>query len=253
MLKNRLLQYCFFGFSFIFIQPSQAKLFKNSYIQFQLPRKWACSLNHMVWVCRYKVSAPCKKSPRKSICKKQVKKSKEAVVVFTAKEAGEVDSLKSYFEVLKEARKVKKSSGQSSQSKVVHTKTVNIKGHKWVDGMHLGSEIPHYYTRYLATIKGNIAVLVTFSAHKLFYTGYSNQFFRAINSLDITTSRASGIRKNELGQKIFSRPFDIPDEIFNSENFQGDEDSRGGGDTFLFVLAVIMVLVGIYVWIKSKD
>ncbi len=242
---------CFFFFSFIVIQPAQAKLFKNSYIEFQLPHKWTCQLRNTVWVCRYKLSARCKKSTGK-VCRKQIRKSKEAVIIFTAREASQVDSLKVYFDTLKDFRKVKKSSGKSSQSKVIHIKTVNIKKHKWVDGMHQGSEIPHYYTRYLATVKGNIAVLVTFSAHKLFYTGYSNQFFRAINSLDIIASKASGIRKNELGQKILSRPPDIPDEIFQEASVEDAEGSGGSVSSLFFLLAIVMVIAGIYIWVRSN-
>ena len=52
--------------------------------------------------------------------------------------------------------------------------------------MHLGSEIPNYYTRYLAAVKGRVAVLVTFSAHKKYYTKYSGQFFEAIKTLRVT-------------------------------------------------------------------
>ena len=217
-----------------------------------MPHKWTCDLNQMVWVCRYKVSNHCKKNSHKKVCKRQIKKSKEAVIVFTAKEASEVDNLKTYFNVLREIRKVKKKSGQTSQSKVIHTKIVNIKNHKWVDGMHLGSEISHYYTRYLATIKGNIAILVTFSSHKLFYTKYSNQFFRAINSLDVIASKASGIHKNELGQKVFFRPLDIPDEIFEGEGIGENEGSNGRTDIFLFILAIIMVSIGVYIWIRGN-
>ena len=229
---------------------SHAKLFENSYIKFQLPYQWGCGLKNTVWVCRYKISTPCKKNPKRLICKKEIKKSKEAVIIFAAKEASKVDNLKTYFEILGKTRKVKKRSGQTVQSKVIHTKVVNIKQHKWVDGMHLGSEIPHYYTRYLATVKGNVAVLITFSSHKLFYTGYSNQFFRAINSLLITNSKVSKIQKNEIGQKVFSHPLDISHEIFEKE-LKGNGSSEGNTDTFLFLFAIIIASIGIYIWVKS--
>ncbi|RYZ85297.1 MAG: outer membrane protein assembly factor, partial [Proteobacteria bacterium] len=50
---------------------------------------------------------------------------------------------------------------------------------------HLSSEVQNYFTRYLASIKGRIAVLVTFSAHKQFYTKYSQDFFKAVSTLRV--------------------------------------------------------------------
>lgn len=53
----------------------------------------------------------------------------------------------------------------------------------------MGSEVPNYYTRYVATIKENkIAILVTFSAHKNFYPKYSQLFFDAISSLKVNAT-----------------------------------------------------------------
>ena len=58
--------------------------------------------------------------------------------------------------------------------------------------MHLGSEVPYYYTRYLATVKVQIAILVTFSAHQRYYTKYSNDFFKAILSLRVNAPNKIG-------------------------------------------------------------
>ena len=49
----------------------------------------------------------------------------------------------------------------SDLCEVVYTpKKYNINDHPWLDGLHLNSEIPGYYTRYLATIKDQLAILV---------------------------------------------------------------------------------------------
>src|SRR6185312_5686077 len=66
-----------------------------------------------------------------------------------------------------------------------------ISNQMWIDGMHLGSEVGPYFTRYLATIKDKIAILVTFSAHKEQYTKYSADFIKAIESLRVVATKDS--------------------------------------------------------------
>ena len=240
-------------------EQAAAKNFRNSYVSFELPSKWDCYLENTAWVCRYAISKSCI-GPKAStkLCAAQRKKTKEAIIILTAKEVGPKDSYQVYYNHLKKPRPIVTKQGRRSKSKIIHVKPVNIDKHKWVDGMHLGSEIPHYYTRYLATIKGNIAVLVTFSAHKLFYTKYSSQFFRAIKSLRVVATKASmssskGIRpKNsgQLGQNI------MPDGIIDdmSDNDFGDGEEEGGsGSNYLFLIAFLLAAVGIYIWFKRRN
>lgn len=124
--------------------------------------------------------------------------------------------------------------------------------------MHLGSEIPHYYTRYLATIKGNIAVLVTFSAHKLFYTKYSSDFFRAIKSMRVLATRAQSVRK-ELRPKNDTGTFGPGDisvgdiDVLGEDGEYGDGQKEGTGlDTYLLFGAAILALLGFFIWFKGR-
>ena len=255
MIKNRCLHRFLFLLVFLVLtRESSARFFKNSYIQFRLPHRWSCGLNNAVWICRYGISSHCQKNPGKPSCKIQIKKSKEAMAIFTAKEASSLDKLNSYLLAFKNPRKIKavKTSKKTSQSRVIHAKTVNIKNHKWVDAMHLGSEIPHYYTRYLGTVKGNVAVLVTLSSHKLFYTKYSGQFFNSVKSLEILTSNMDRVRKNELGQKVFSTPVEIPDELLNSTGGSMETgETKGDGSKVLFLLAIFLLVSGLFILFKS--
>src|SRR5690606_2019872 len=116
-------------------------------------------------------------------------KSKEAIIILTAKEVGPTDTFQAYTAHLKTARTLPGPRGNPAQSKVYQVTQRQISGHPWVDGMHMGSEVTSYYTRYLATIKDRIAILVTFSAHKAHYTKYSNDFLKAIQSLRVVTSK----------------------------------------------------------------
>ena len=148
---------------------AHAKAFRNAYVSFELPDSWNCTLEHTEWVCR----------------SDQQKEAREAIIILTAKEVGPTDSLAAYSQHLGTAQAVQ-AAGKNSLSRVVYQpKQVKINDHVWVDGLHMGSEIPNYFTRYLATIKDRIAVLVTFSAQNSVYTKYSQDFFKAVMSLRV--------------------------------------------------------------------
>ena len=124
--------------------------------------------------------------------------------------------------------------------------------------MHLGSEIPHYYTRYTVTIKGNIAVIVTFSAHKLFYTKYSSQFFRAIKSLRVVATKSSINRKEvrPRGNKgVLGDNLGLPNLIDDNNedgNFGDGESDSSSSSNILFLLAFLLAAVGVYIWFKRR-
>lgn len=155
---------------------AQAKQFKNAYISFEIPERWNCVLEATEWVCRSQETA----------------ESKEAIIVLTAKETGPSDSLQIYENHMKMPIKTTTKTGETVMSQVVSAPTQKrLNDLLWVDGFHMSSEIQNYYTRYIATIKEKIAVLVTFSAHKEFYTKYANDFFNAVNSLKVIATKNS--------------------------------------------------------------
>jgi len=130
-----------------------------------------------------------------------------------------------------------------------------ISNHQWVDGMDLGSEINSYYTRYLATIKDRLAVLITFSAHKEHYTKYSSDFLKAVESLRVVAAKdildekpntQTPVGGNEtIGTPILDIPMsggDLPPEP------AGGQDIK----TKLMALALLIGAVGFYLWRRKK-
>ena len=182
-----------------------AKRFSNSFISFELPPKWQCHAEGIEWVCQ--------------VLKKKGKQ--EAIIVFTAKVKGPSDSLSSYYYFLKTPKILKTKTGKKVPSKVISTRQVKINNHIWVDSMHTGSEVVSYITRYLGTVKNNVAILITFSAHKRLYAKYTFDFLNAIKSLRVTATN-SLLSKNKL-KKINTRPIDIVDDPFLA-NGPGDNE-----------------------------
>ncbi len=167
---NLMILVLFLGFSVL----SNAKMFRNAYLAFELPEGWNCNLEATEWLCR----------------NQEPKSSKEAIIIFTAKEVGPTDSLSIYEQTINIPRTVIDKTGKSVVSTVMmKAKQTKINDQLWVDGMQKGSEIPNYFTRYVATLKEKIAILVTFSAHADYFAKYSTDFFKAIQSLRVIASK----------------------------------------------------------------
>ncbi|MBY0313922.1 MAG: hypothetical protein K2Q26_00250 [Bdellovibrionales bacterium] len=226
------IKYIAFLVGLIFSFNAHAKLFSNSYVSFQLPPNWSCKVAGTEWVCRSSVGED----------------AKQAIIVLTAKEVGPNDNFAYYNQYLKSSKTPKNRDGTvATQSKIMHLKTVQIANHPWVDGLHLGSLLPNFYSRYLVTIKDKIAVLVTFNAKKEFYTKYSKHFFDAINSLRVTaTSGTAGKNIKSANESLGNLDIDAHME----DGDWGDEDPNAMGlanqkkTSNVWLYGVFLILVG---------
>ncbi len=220
---------------------AEATLFRSSYVSFELPAKWDCKLEQTEHVC-HASSAPGKQ---------------EAVIVLTAKEKGPSDSLSAYEAHLKAPRIIPDESGKAIQSKIIHVKKYLLNGHEWVDGFHENSEVFNYYTRYLATVKDHLGILVTFSAHKKNYSRYSQDFAKAITSLRVLSVASSmaappppiptagGGGGGTLGSGLTG--------ISEPEPIEAEPQTEGGsGTTFMALVLLILAIVGYLMLKKNK-
>ncbi|MBL7670192.1 MAG: hypothetical protein JNM39_06875 [Bdellovibrionaceae bacterium] len=220
---------------------SNAKVFRNAYISFEMPDTWKCVLEQTEWVCR---SDP----------EKFQKEAKEAIIILTAKEVGPTDSLLQYEQHLNAPISTVGRNGATSISKIQYkAKQVKINDQVWIDGLHLGSEVNSYFTRYMATVKDKIAVLVTFSAHTAFYAKYSNDFHKAIMSMRVIAT------KNMIASSGSSGSTPGGGDPFGTG---GGGEGMGpevmptpkGGNSLKTYLGIALLLgaIGIYLFMRSK-
>lgn len=230
-----------FLFNGLFPQTAQAKVWANAYLNFEIPDRWKCVLEQTEWVCR----------------SEDTKESREAVIILTAKEADSVmDTFQKYEEHLSKPITVPLRSGGTELSKVYKKpEYIQIQSQRWIDGFHLGSEVPNYFTRYLATIKESIAVLVTFSAHKDEYAKYSSDFTKAIQSLRVIASKslsASG-GGNGAGFRTQNDPLFGPGQALLPPEPTPNELPRKQGKGGLWTgLILILAAVGAYIFLKMR-
>lgn len=221
---------------------AHAKVFRNAYISFELPDSWKCNLEQTEWVCR----------------STQTKESKEAIIILTAKEVGPTDTFALYEAHLNSPIQSQVRGGGAGSKVVIKPKSYNINNQMWIDALHSSSEVPNYFTRYVATIKDKIAILVTFSAHKNYYTKYSKQFYDAILSMRVIASK-NLLAKPEMGtfrpgSETLGGPIGsaMPSDMMSMDDeFMGK--SKGGSKSiFLLLGALLLAVVGYIIYKRSK-
>ncbi len=230
-------------FLLIFCGAAHAKRFRNAYVSFELPPNWNCKLEGSEWVCENDFAG----------------KTKEAIIILTAKEVGPTDTLAAYLAHLQTPRVIPGRGGQPTKSQVIHVKERMIGNQMWIDGMHLGSEVGPYFTRYLSTIKEKIAILVTFSAHKEHYTKYSGDFIKAVESLRVVATkdslgeRGGGMAGSPGSVETIGAPIGQGISPYSNDGLpeEGSGKKKGGLLKWLF-LAAVLAGVGAYFYMKNN-
>ncbi len=235
----------FFVLPLFMLNISEARSFKNAYISFEIQDNWKCKTEQSEWVCR----------------SEDPQESKEAVIILTAKEAGIPDTFLAYNEHLSKPITLNLKTGGTMMSTItIPPREYPVGEQKWLDALHANSEVQNYYTRYLATIKDKIAILVTFSAHSKFYSKHSAHFMKTIQSLkviaakDLTSRPESGPLRgsNEmLGVGVGQA---MPADLLTSED--GTDSSaasskKGILDNGMFLGLILVILAALgYVGFK---
>lgn len=213
-----------------------AKTFTSQFSEFELPSGWDCALEGSEWVCQ---------SDDKD-------RKKEAIIILAAKYRGEQDSLDLYQAYLKQPKNFTLPGGktQISEAKSVAVKEIN--GHRWIDSLHLASEVPGFYTRYLATVKDSLGIAVTFSVAKDHYDSYQELFEKVVATLRVFDNKAAGAGQYTAKVEESSTMEDtaIIDPTQNNPNIavqkKGGNDG-GAGDTESILLVVGLLAVGFVV------
>ena len=221
---------------------AQAGKFANQFVEFELPPQWECVLEGAEWVCQ----------------SKNEMKKRDAIIVLAAKLKGEQDSLDQYLNYLKASKTYTSVQGKSVKSDPKYAKSVNLNNHPWVDSLHLESEIPGFYTRYLATVKQDIGVLVTYSINQNKYQAYLNDFDNMVKTLKVFR-KPGGINTGS------TNPFanaQIPQGMTESTVFPGAAPAGGSedrpvapkeNDNSMLLLLVLVAAVGFFIWKKRRS
>ncbi|HLD99290.1 MAG TPA: hypothetical protein VJB59_03470 [Bdellovibrionota bacterium] len=222
--------------------PSYAVKFANQFTEFELPPQWQCNLEGAEWVCQSSNEA----------------KKRDAIIVLAAKLKGDQDSLDQYLAYLKADKSYTSVTGRPVKSVMKYAKNVNINNHAWVDSLHLESEIPGFYTRYLATVKSDIGVLVTYSINKSKYQQYLEDFDNMVKTLKVFRKPGMGLNANPQNSNLFDAtkvPVTMSETtVFPNSQIQGGSDQKPVRKKSLPLLPILIggAAVGYLIWRKKQ-
>ncbi len=153
----------------LFLLSQSAFALTTAYVSFEHPDGWKCELSQGVWICQAT----------------QEPDRKESVVLSIATQATEWDKIENYEEYLKQPRTIPDQDGKQLQSKVTYARKRNINGQVWVDSLQFNSELPGFWSRYLATVHNRLAILITYIVSDEHYKKLAPQFERMASSLKL--------------------------------------------------------------------
>lgn len=221
-----------------------AKRFSSKYCEFELPAGWECALEGSEYVCQ----------------SENADRKKESIIILAAKIRGEQDNLDEYMAYLKKTKEYTLPGGKKQVSEPKSTKLTRINDHQWVDALHLASEVPGFYTRYLATVKEDLGVAVTFSVSKDLYTTYQPIMDKLVSTLrvfrqkgantDLSALRSSGNAQDPNFADVTFNPNAAMDLQANRTKKRASDSS--GGDDMLLIVAVVVVGGVIALIMKGK-
>ncbi len=217
-----------------------AKTFSSQFSEFELPNGWDCALEGSEWVCQ---------SENKD-------RKKEAIIILAAKYRGEQDSLDQYQAYLKAAKSFSLPGGKTQISEAKSVAVREINGQRWVDALHLASEVPGFYTRYLATVKDSLGIAVTFSVAKDHYDSYQDIFEKIIATLKVFDQKAAqgekwkakGTEGDLIGEGTIIGDTGTQADITMQKKGKGDS----GGDETTTILIVVAVAAVAFFLIKAR-
>lgn len=210
-----------------------AKTFSSQFSEFELPSGWDCALEGSEWVCQ---------SDDKD-------RKKEAIIILAAKYRGEQDSLDQYQAYLKQPKSFALPGGKTQISEAKSVAVREINSQRWVDALHLASEVPGFYTRYLATVKDNLGIAVTFSVAKDHYDSYQEIFEKVIATLKVFDQKSA--KEGAWKQKNTNEALVDGSSIVGETNVNPDigkqkkgNDGDGAGSTESILLIVGLSAAG---------
>jgi hypothetical protein len=227
-------------FCLLLVQPCFAKTFTSQFCEFELPNGWECIMEGSEWVCQ---------SENKD-------RKKEAIIILAAKLRGEQDSLDQYQAYLKQPKSFSLPGGKTQVSEAKSVVAKEINGQRWIDALHLASEVPGFYTRYLATVKDTLGIAITFSIAKDHYDAYQEIFDKVVATIRVFDQKNSGqgnwTKKKDEGDLVTETAV-VPEANPNQDIGQKKKVNSGGGlgDTETMALVGIAV-VGLLVYLKKK-
>lgn len=171
-----------------------ASAYETEHLRIQIPNNWSCS-----------------KSTIHHVCKPQTSKPNPMVLILSGSKAPQTENLANVSQLISSPKTLPNSSGSPTQSKVYYSKPININNIKWFNSLHYASELPNYFTRYLATYKNGYTHIASLSVHKDYFSKNNTELNSILQSITLKPKLVANTQSsNPLSE--------IPIAVRNKEN-----------------------------------
>ena len=220
---------------------------KTAYMSFDHPEGWRCELVQGVWICQSTLDTD----------------RREAVVLSIATLATEWDTIDNYLNYLKQPRPTRDADDKEIMSTVSYARIRNINGTNWVDSLQHNSELPGFWTRYLATVqstpKAQLAILATYIVSDERYESMAPQFERMVTTLrpntefDLNIPSQQGDGPIPGSARLGPNTKDLIAERLGIRKKVAVEETRGEDpNSTLLIIALLAVALGIVYAVRLR-
>jgi len=158
------------AFACVLSASASAKSFRSKFISMELPPNWDCQQEELDWVCQ-----PDNPNLRN-----------EAIVVIVTKAVNPPDdTFDKYKEYLKQTKPMRDLLGKGYTTQVKYVKDKKIRDQMWVDSLQIGPEIPGFISRYVASIKEQVAGLISYHVAESVFAKWAEILDKMIDSAEI--------------------------------------------------------------------
>jgi len=215
---------------------------KTAYVSFDHPDGWRCELSQGVWICQSTLEG----------------ERRESVVLSIATMATEWDTIDNYLDYLKKTRTVTDDQGKPVESKVTYARKRDINGVTWVDSLQVNSELPGFWSRYVATVHNKLAILITYVVSQEQYQRLAPQFERMVASLkpnaefDLNIATKQGETPLPGSSKLGPLQANILRDRLKPAATPEPEVAEEGGSSTPMLLGLLVVVGGAYWYLRRK-
>ncbi len=218
----------------------------TAYVTFEHPENWRCELAQGVWICQSNIET----------------ERRESVVLSIAAIKTEWDNFDNYQKYLEDApnRPIQDEEGKTIIPSVTYVRKRNINGVTWVDSLQRNSELPGYWTRYVATVSDKFAILITYIVSDDFYKKLAPQFEKMVSSLkpnpelDVNVASQQG-ETPFLGTEIYGKRKDVIASLGLEKKKPIERDTPDDSEesqSYLFEIVVIAIAIAAILYILKR-
>jgi len=231
----------FLVFSFALVCGGWGKTFRSKFITLDLPPNWDCQEEELDWVCQ----------PENPNLRN------EALVVVVTKEAKPSDdNMQKYEEYLKSPKQMRDLVGNTYMTDIKYTKKKLIRNWWWMDSLQMGSEVPGFVSRYVVSIKEQIAAMISYHVAESVFPKWADTLDKMIESTElrfdpkafdeIMRNRNSNILANKGGLLGRRSPGSV------QENAKTPTGTSSELIQTISIVALIVAAIGYIIYRKRK-